>query len=191
VAGQALGGDWMQLTEGVSLATPPGVEALIQARVSRLTLATREVLALTVVAGQAFNFEVLERAWGQGEEAALLAVDELWRRQLIVEGQGPAGRDYAFDHPKVREVVYAAIHHRRRRRFHRLVGQAMEESYKGRPGVAGELAHHFECAGETEKALAYLLRTSDGACRLYAYQEAIDYYQRALGLLKERRPLFW
>jgi oligopeptide transport system substrate-binding protein len=180
-------GDWVEMAGRVALSTPPGVEALIRARVSRLTLATQEALALAAVAGKTFDFDVLEQAWGQGEEAALVAVDELLRCQLIVEGLGPAGRDYAFDHPKVRQVVYAATHHRRQRRFHRLVGRAMEEIYKGRPGVIGELAHHFEQAREWARALPCLLRAGDEARGLYAYQEAIDYYQRALALLEERR----
>jgi oligopeptide transport system substrate-binding protein len=178
--------DWMELARRASLAIPPGVEALIRARVSRLTPATQEAIALAAATGQNFDFEMLEQAWGRGEEAALLAVEELLRGQVIVEGQGAAARDYAFDHPKVREVVYATTHYRRRRRFHRLIGQAMEVTYRGRPGIARELAHHFERAGETEKALAYLLQAGDAARGLYAYQEAIDYYQRALVLLKEQ-----
>ncbi len=180
-------GDWIELAGRASLSIPPGVEALIRARVSRLTPATQEALALAAVAGQAFDFDVLEQAWGQEEEAALLAVEELLRGQVIVEGQGAAARDYAFDHSKVREVVYATTHYRRRRRFHRLIGQAMEAIYKGQPGIAAELAHHFERAGETEKALAWLVVAGEQAWHGYALQEALDYFRRALVLLAPDR----
>ncbi len=57
--------------------------------------------------------------------------------------------------------------------------------------LAGELAFHFEQGRQldkalTEKAISYLLQAGDRARGLYAHQEAIDYYQRALALLKEQ-----
>jgi oligopeptide transport system substrate-binding protein len=69
----------------------------------------------------------------------------------------------------------------------------MERLYDAaaREALSGELAHHFRQASEldsalTEKAIRYLLQAGDGARRLYAHREAIDYYQRALALLKEQ-----
>jgi len=51
-------------------------------------------------------------------------------------------------------------------------------------------SHHFEqcqALGQyyTEKAVAYLLRAGDRARFLYAFQDALDYYQRALAILKK------
>jgi oligopeptide transport system substrate-binding protein len=46
------------------------------------------------------------------------------------------------------------------------------------------LAHHWERAGNVEKATAYLLRAGDRARLAYAHQEAADFYQRALVFLK-------
>jgi oligopeptide transport system substrate-binding protein len=48
------------------------------------------------------------------------------------------------------------------------------------------LAYHYDRAGNTEKATHYLLKAGDRARGLYAFQEAIDHYQRALALLKEQ-----
>ena len=50
----------------------------------------------------------------------------------------------------------------------------------------GLIAVHLELAGRSEEATDYLLEAGDRARGLYAHQEAIRAYQRALALLKER-----
>jgi len=102
------------------------------------------------------------------------------------------GRDYAFTHHKIQEVIYARMPRRRRQHAHARVGGAMESVYGSQAeAVAGELAFHFEEGQQhdkalTEKAISYLLQAGDRARGLYAHQEAIDYYQRVLALLMEQ-----
>jgi oligopeptide transport system substrate-binding protein len=48
----------------------------------------------------------------------------------------------------------------------------------------GLLAHHWERAGDAGRAVDYLLRAGDRARDLYAHDEAVDYYQRALVFLR-------
>jgi len=177
---QLVEGRWVEKTVLSSLPIPASVRQVVQARLERLSPPTRKAVATAAVMGHAFDFDILERAWGRGEEATLEALDELLRRRLVREGSGPTGRDYEFDHHLVREVIYQGLHHRRRKRLHRLVGEAMEGLYAGRPGVDGELAHHFEQAGEWARALPYLLQAGHGAAAAYAYDEALDYWERAL-----------
>jgi oligopeptide transport system substrate-binding protein len=50
----------------------------------------------------------------------------------------------------------------------------------------GLIADHLELAGRSEEAVEYLLEGGDKARGLYAHQEAIDAYERALVLLKEQ-----
>lgn len=171
----------------ISLPIPASVRQVVQMRLGRLSPLTREAAAVAAVVGRAFDFDVLEQAWGRGEEAALEALDELLRRHLVREGSDPSGRDYEFDHHLVQEVIYQGLHHRRRRRFHRLAGEALERLYAGQPGVAGELAHHFERGHETEKALAWLVEAGEEAQWGYAPQEALAYFRRALALLDPER----
>ncbi len=45
-----------------------------------------------------------------------------------------------------------------------------------------ELAHHYEEAGNEEKAIAYLIMVGDGAFCAYAYNETIAAFTRALNL---------
>ncbi|MCK4448979.1 MAG: AAA family ATPase, partial [Anaerolineae bacterium] len=139
---QFVEGRWVEKTALSSLPIPTSVRQVIQARLERLSPSVREAVATAAVIGRAFDFDVLEQAWGQGEEATLEALDELLRRRLVRESSGPSSRDYEFDHHLVQEVIYRGLHYRRRRRLHRLAGEAMERLYAGQPGMAGELAHH-------------------------------------------------
>ena len=75
----------------------------------------------------------------------------------------------------------------RRREFHRRVGLALEALYADREEEAfGLLAHHFGRASEPAKAIEYANKAGDHARELFAYREAIDYYQQTLGVLKEQ-----
>ena len=189
--GGAWRGDFARISER-TLPLPASVSEAIQARVHRLAEETQEALRLATVLGREFDFDLLKAVWGQGEEATLEALDDLLRYRLIVEGTGAMGRDYAFTHHKIQEVVYAGMPRRRRQHAHARVGTAMERLYGTEvEAFAGELAFHFEQGQHvdktlTEKAITYLLQAGDRARGLYAHQEAIDYYQRALALLKKR-----
>jgi ABC-type oligopeptide transport system substrate-binding subunit len=120
-------------------------------------------------------------------------LDDLLRHRLIDEGVGSLGRDYAFTHHKIQEVVYAGIPHRRRQRAHARAGAVLERLYDPEAeDLAGELAFHFHQGRQhdealTEKAIAYQLQVGDRARTSYAHEEAIAHYQQALVLLKERR----
>jgi tetratricopeptide (TPR) repeat protein len=184
-------GDFAQISEG-ELPLPAGVSETIQARVHRLNEDTQEALRQAAVLGREFDFDLLNAVWGRGEEATLEALDDLLRHRLIDEGTGPMGRDYAFTHHKIQEVIYAAMPSRRRQHAHVRVGGAMESVYGPQAEtVAGELAFHFLQGRQldqslAEKAIHYLLHAGDRARGLYAHREAIDSYREALLLLKEQ-----
>jgi len=180
-------GRWSEITAPERLPIPASVQQAIRLRLERLTPSTRQAVSVAAVIGQAFDLQVLEQACGQGEESTLEALDELLRHRLIREGQGPLSRDYVFDHHLAQEVIYEGLHFRRRQRLHRLAGEAMERLYAHQPSVAGELAHHFECAGESAKALNWLVKAGEEARRDYASQEALSYFKRALALLDAGR----
>lgn len=179
-------GNFARVSEA-ELPLPVGVSEAIQARVRRLDEEARQALGVAAVLGREFGFDQLNAAWQQGEEATLEALDVLLRRRFINEGSGVLGRDYAFHHHKIQEVVYAGLPLRRRQRLHAEVGQAMEALYaSGVAAVAGELAFHFCQGRQAGRAVRYLLLAGDQARLAYAHREAIDYYNQALALQKEQ-----
>jgi ABC-type oligopeptide transport system substrate-binding subunit/DNA-binding SARP family transcriptional activator len=189
--GGAWRGDFARIS-AETLPLPTGLSETIQVRVRGLSEDAQEALRLAAILGREFDFDLLNAVWGRDKEATLRALDDLLRPRLIDEGTGAMGRDYAFTHHKIQEVVYAAMPRRRRQHAHARIGTAMERLYGIEvEAFAGELAFHFEQGQHvdktlTEKAITYLLQAGDRARGLYAHQEAIDYYQQALALLKKR-----
>lgn len=169
---------------------PESISEAILSRVRRLDSASQSALRTASILGREFDFELLNQAWGRGNEATLEALDTLLRSRLIEEGIGQSGRDYAFVHHKIQEAVYADIPHKQCQHGHARVAAAMEKHYAGRAENAGEIAYHFEKCydlGEAYRASAtkYLLQAGDRARTFFAFQDAVDYYQRALAILKE------
>jgi oligopeptide transport system substrate-binding protein len=168
------------------------VSEAIEARVRRLSRDARQAVQVAAVLGREFDFDLLNGVWNRGKGATLEALDGLLRHRFIEEGSGVLGRDYAFHHHKIQEVVYAGIPLQHRQRLHGRAGETMETLHASDlEGVAGELAYHFSQGRQTDEALVqkavrYLLLAGDQARLAYAHQEAIDYYTQALGLQRER-----
>jgi tetratricopeptide (TPR) repeat protein len=183
-------GDFIHVSKA-ELPLPHGVSDAIQARAQRLDQDVQQALQVAVVLGREFDFELLKAAWEKDEEKTLEALDTLLRSRFIDEGSGSMGRDYAFHHHKIQEVLYNEIPLRHRQHLHARIGKAMETIYTpDDESVAGEIAFHYQNATELDQryaseAIHYLLKAGDLARLAYALDEAIAYYQQALILQKE------
>jgi DNA-binding SARP family transcriptional activator len=179
------------VTNYAQLPIPPSMREVIQARLNRLDEVSHQVLETAAVFRQQFYFVTVKRACDKSEDEALDAFDRLLRAQLIKEVEvGIKGSSYDFNHDKVREVAYQQMSGARRQQVHRRVGEALEIEYRNRlDEVVSRLAHHFTAGGDREKALEYTIRAGDRARELYANEEAIAYYQRALELAESEEEL--
>jgi len=175
------------LPEG-SLPVPADVRALIESRLRHLSVPARAWIACAAAAGRTFDFDLVCRAQDMDEDTALGTVEELLRQGFLREGSGLGGHDYEFVHHLVQEVAYTGIHHRRRRRLHRLIGAAMEGLHAEQSAVVGDLAYHFDAGGEAEKALHYHGLAAQRAAAVFAWQEAEDHQGRMLQLLEQLDP---
>jgi ABC-type oligopeptide transport system substrate-binding subunit len=176
-------------------AVPARVEGVIEERIGRLEEELREMLTVASVEGQDFTAQVVGRVQEMGERQLLRELSqELGKRHRLVQERGEVqvGRErvlsrYEFAHALFQRYLYNDLSAGERRVLHREVGGVLEELYEGSTEqIAVQLARHFELAGIEDKAIEYLLQVGDRARGLYAHQEAIDHYQRALKLLRER-----
>lgn len=102
------------------------------------------------------------------------------------QSAGHLEQEYAFQHAMTQEVTYNGLLIAQRRELHRRAGEAIEALFPDRLAEqAATLAYHFEKAGVHDKAFTYLVQTAGRAARVYANQEAIGYYQRALALAQK------
>jgi ABC-type transport system substrate-binding protein/class 3 adenylate cyclase len=175
---------------------PTVVQEALQARLDRLPAETREVVSLASVVGRSFTFPLLERL--TPKEHLVPALSELQRLDLVTEERRRPALEYRFRHGLVQEAAYGSLTSAGKRALHRKVARALEELTADEPQRAyAALARHYAEADEPDRAADHLLRAGDAASAVYADEEAIAHYRRALPFLKRlgdsdraRRTLF-
>jgi adenylate cyclase len=98
---------------------------------------------------------------------------------LAVAGPGR----YRFTHALVQEVVYQNLLLRRRTELHGLAGRALEALAGGRPERLEDLEAlglHFSLSADPARGARYLVAAGDWARDLYANEDALRHYRRAL-----------
>jgi tetratricopeptide (TPR) repeat protein len=165
--------------EELQLSIPDNLQALIAARIDRLEEETRHTLQLAAVIGRTFFYRVLQRVDDMATELDW-QLRSLQRAELIREQAREPELEYAFRHALTQEAAYDSILLKRRRVFHRHVGEVIEELFADRKEeYASQLAHHFYEAHDA-RALEYTILAGDTAFRLYANAEAVRQYSRTL-----------
>jgi len=160
------------------LVIPQSVKEAIGNRLNRVSDQTNEVLRAAAVLGKTFSFEELKAtATNSSEDVLLDSLDESTGAQLIVAGSDDL---FTFTHDKIREVLYEELNPIRRRRLHRNAAEGLER-HCGPGGCAVErLAYHYIHAGEYESGLKYAKQAAREAVRVFAFDEAVAAYSRAL-----------
>jgi len=196
IAREEATGGWRVMRKVGDIAIPDTLQGVLVARIDRLQEDTRQVLQMASVIGRVFLYRLLAAlasATAAAEATALAAsereldahLSRLQREEMIRERVRLPELEYIFKHELTREAAYNGLLKRQRRVFHQQVGESLEELFAARADeILGLLAHHWERAGDGEKATEYLLRAGDQARVLYAHDEAVDYYERALALLR-------
>jgi oligopeptide transport system substrate-binding protein len=173
---------------------PARVEGVIAARLARLEPELQDLLRTASLMGEQFSLHVLARLTGKDEASlAHLLGQQLTRRHRMVQEQGARQignqRDYLFRfrHALFQQHLYQQVGEAERRLLHGQIGKILEALYAGHTEqVTVQLAWHYTEAGQVDKAVEYLLQAGDQARALYAHQDAIDHYQRALEFLKDQ-----
>jgi DNA-binding SARP family transcriptional activator/Tfp pilus assembly protein PilF len=159
---------------------------LLHSRLSAVSETGWQLLSTAAVIGRSFDFETLREASGRSEEEVAEEMEELVRRGLIREyagGDGSGNPVYDFSHEKLRSLVYMETSLGRRRILHRRAAEAL--SGRGRQAaqsISNQIAYHYEQAGREEQAAVYYRMAGEHAARLFANQEAIDYFNKTLDL---------
>jgi tetratricopeptide (TPR) repeat protein len=97
--------------------------------------------------------------------------------------------EYLFRHSLVQDTAYGSLLKQERRDLHRRTGDALEALYPDRrTELAAVLAMHFEQAGETEKAIGYLLEAGRYGLERNALSESFAAFDRARELTGPATP---
>ncbi|MCP4166116.1 MAG: AAA family ATPase [Chloroflexi bacterium] len=171
---------WRAIGDSENIDIPDSLQALVIARIDRLTEDVRHTLQLASVIGRSFYQRVLATIEEQ-QQTLDTRLAELQHMDIIVETAKLPELEYMFRHTMTQEAAYNTLLLKRRSEFHLRVGEALERLFPNRlEELAPTLAHHFDEAKNSTKALDYRIQAGDIAYRLYALQDAIDHYARAL-----------
>jgi class 3 adenylate cyclase len=158
---------------------PTSIRGIVAARIDALPADEREALLDAAVVGKVF----WPGALGAGTAETLDALEgrDLIRRDPVSRlGEHP---QFTFKHQLIREVAYGTLPRARRRERHGAIALFLEEAVGDVGDVAPALAHHWEEAGDGERAARYYVAAGDQANRGWAKDEAVKHYQRALAAI--------
>ena len=176
----------MPLVDGAALpglGLPQGVRDVISRRLSQLSQTTRALLTVAAVIGREFDPSILQQASELADADVDAGLDDA-QVASVVEEIAPGTAGYRFTHVLFRDVLYADLPARRRRRLHRQIAEAMQRTYaRDIHAHLSELAYHF---GEAQPVLGnhelahYALLAGEQSLETQAYEEAVVQFQRGL-----------
>jgi predicted ATPase len=154
------------------IALPPTLRELLELRIRGLSAPSSQVAAALAVLGRDADVALVERMLGSDDLSH--ALTDLIRRHVVEESR--PGR-LGFAHDKLRELSYEGLGGPDRVRLHRAAAEALEASgLAWRGATLAELGHHWEIAGEPDKAARYYLSGAKASAARYALSEAARLY---------------
>jgi tetratricopeptide (TPR) repeat protein len=159
---------------------PYKARAVLENRVRQLSPPTHAIVLLAATIGRAFPMETLLQASGTGEAELVTSLDELLQRRIVRE---IAPGTFDFTHDKLRQAVFTGVSGAHRQLLHRQVAETLLcLSKDDLENKSGEIASHYEQAGNDPAAVHYYRQAAESARKIFANERAIQYFQRALAL---------
>lgn len=188
------------------LKLPDSIEGLLLARMDQLPPRRQLALKLASVIGRRFAIDELlvltNEHTNQPIQQVLALLDVLREDSVLV--REPETSWFQFRHKAAQEVAYRTLLYQQRRRMHQSFALWLEELFvrlsEGGP-VLGEsaaityqtqhllslLVNHWRAAEQQERELHYAKKAGEHAASLYANEEAVRYFCRALALCAEEQ----
>jgi serine/threonine protein kinase/tetratricopeptide (TPR) repeat protein len=175
----------VQLAEGFGLqAIPATLQDLLVSRLDRLQ-SVHDVAQMGATIGRRFTYELLHAVSPLDEVALQAELEKLVGAEIIFQEGTPPRAIYTFKHALIQDAAYGALLKKKRTEFHQRIGDVLEQQF---PDTATNepalMAHHFEEAGLTDKAIQYWLKAGNRSAGRCAVPEAIQQFSHGLELVK-------
>lgn len=170
-------GVWGLKTATTSSDIPASVNAILVARVDRLTQRVKEIVQTASVLGREFEVQILSQ---------MLQADVLPQVQYAEREQiwlAMAELRYLFKHALLRDAAYEMQLRKRLRELHRLAAMAYEHIYADelRPYYA-DLVYHHRQAQDPAQERHYAVLAGKSEAEAGSYDPAVEFLSRALDL---------
>lgn len=163
-----------------NIAIPDTLSGVISARLDRLDEDARHTAQTAAVVGREFEFDVLSEV-SDLPQVLPPALDTLQARELVRLRPQVAHPAYLFKHALTQETAYGTLLKSKRVILHKRVGECLE---RVAPDKIADIARHFLEAGESGRALPYLIAVGDRAARAYSSAEAIPAFTQAVEIAR-------
>ncbi|HEX3550046.1 MAG TPA: AAA family ATPase, partial [Candidatus Elarobacter sp.] len=161
---------------GTRFAVPPTIADTLLERLKPFDEQERHVIGQAAVIGRAFHLDLLATTLGVDAET-LLPVLRRARDVQLIEELGPMA--FRFRHGLTREAIYGNYLASEVRPLHRTVALTLERTPEATSSTE-LLAYHFWAAGDAERSVRYNELAGDAASRVFAHEDAIAFYERAI-----------
>ena len=163
---------------------PPGLEALIGARIDALGPAAKGVLQIGATIGMSFSPQLVQEASGLEDIEPLL--EDLERRGIIVRDPGSAMARCAFSSVLVWELVHRAIKGVRLTEYHRMVAEGMGRLYRDElESHRMQLAQHCAAGGRFLQAAEHAELSGDRLKQQQLIRPAIECWEQGVKWLDQ------
>jgi tetratricopeptide (TPR) repeat protein len=166
---------------------PPTLQGLLAERLDRLP-GLAGMIDLAAVLGREFDRGLLQALSPPDGPSFRSAIARLVAQDVLRPVEGSRSR-LEFKHTLLQEAAYERILRPRRRILHARVAELLAERWLSTAEAEPErIAHHWSCAGEPAKALAYWQLAGTRALRRAAFLEAAEHFRRGVESLNAARP---
>ena len=167
------------------LTMPTTVQAILAARIDRLTPEVKRLLQTAAVVGKDVPMPLLLAIADAPEHEVRAELIHLQAAEFLYEARLFPDLEYTFKHALTHEVAYQGQLHERQRALHARITEAIERLWPERVAEQAERLAHHALRGELwEKAVAHLRRAGLRAMARGANREAITHLEQALGAVR-------
>jgi DNA-binding CsgD family transcriptional regulator/tetratricopeptide (TPR) repeat protein len=164
-------------------ALPVTLRDLVLDGIAQLTPAAQYLVKAVAVCDGPLPHRLLSAVADQPEDALLTALREAVDAAVVIVD--PNGDGYRLRHGLITEVLVAELLPGERLDLHRRYATALEQSgAAGLPGLDARLAHHWQLAGDPDRALTAAAAAAGAADRMRGHAEAHDHWLRAARLVE-------
>ena len=156
---------------------PAKIQDIILRRIDRLDEQEREILEIGAVEGESFHSDTINSCMEIDRLQLLKILQNLEREHHLIY---PIDKMYHFDHAKIQEFLYGAITPELQIEYHLRIGNYLAGTYGTQEANSANIAHHFLIGEQYIQALPYLVSAANRAKNLFANQQALESYQKAL-----------
>jgi class 3 adenylate cyclase/tetratricopeptide (TPR) repeat protein len=168
-----------------SIEVPATVQAVLAARIDRLSPQEKRLLQSASVIGEDIPFMLLSAIAELPEEELRRGLVHLQAAEFLYEAKLFPDLEYTFKHGLTCQVAYGSLLQDRRRSMHAAVVEGIERLYAGRLTEQAERLAYHALRGEVwDKAVSYLRQAGTKATERSAHREAVSYLEQALDALK-------